>query len=456
MALTKYNYLDQAGLQEASTLLYKSINTRIRERILTTIGSGTASDDNHTLSAKVILGTIGTTADASTAGTVYGYVNGQVSAINTAIGDDQDVAADGTVYGYINGQDAAINNKIGTASDAAATNTTVYAYINSKKADTDTKIGQTTDATTATTVYGYINKKKKDVDDAIGTTADTTAGTVYGYINAQDTAINNKIGATTDATTASTVYGYINNKKADTDNKIGASTDATTANTVYGYINAREAAVRNDIGASTDATTANTVYGYINAQIAAVNQTISGLTHLTYQTVDGPISGVVDPQEDIIYLQHDLPSYSIGQDGYLLDENGDHASANDGTNDYEAWYDASDEKIYKMVAGVKGAELASNDPIFEDVALIPDNTYNLYVWVRTSASGVTPVTHKWVCVGDTEIALDNYWSKSDADVAALRARMIEALNSTQITNAVQAAFNATDPYAGSGSYIWDT
>ena len=216
------------------------------------------------------------------------------------------------------------------------------------------------------------------------------------------------------------------------------------------------------VGASTDLSTDDTVYGYIKAQVAILEQTISGLTHLTYQVVEGPISGVVDPQEDVIYLQHDEATYAVGNDGYLLDENGDHASYDDGENpEYEAWKDPSDGKIYKMVAGVKGAELASNDPIFDDVALVEDDTYNLYVYVRTSAPGVTPVTHEWVCVGDTSIELSNYWSKTDADTEALKNTIIGSLSDQTIIAKVQAAWNATDPYADpdTNSYVpaaWET
>ena len=210
------------------------------------------------------------------------------------------------------------------------------------------------------------------------------------------------------------------------------------------------------VGASTDARTDNTVYGYIKQQVYTLEQTISGLTHLTYQVVEGPISGVTNPAEDVIYLQHDEATYAVGNDGYLLDENGDHASYDDGVNpEYEAWKDPSDGKIYKMVAGVKGAELASDDPIFDDVALVEDDTYNLYVWVRTSGEGVTPVTHEWVCVGDTSIELSNYWSKTDADTEALKNTIIGSLSDATIIAKVQAAWNATDPYADpdTNSYV---
>lgn len=231
----------------------------------------------------------------------------------------------------------------------------------------------------------------------------------------------------------------------------------------YGSMDGTEASVLGKVknldlrvGASTDARTDNTVYGYIKQQVYTLEQTISGLTHLTYQVVTGPISGVTDPAEDVIYLQHDTPSFAIGTDGYFLNAQGTHAQYDDGENPvYEAWMNASTGYIYKMIAGVQSVQITTDDPIFQNVALVDDNTYNLYVWVRTSAEGVTPVTHEWVCVGDTSLELSNYWSKSDEDVTALQNRIIGSLTDQQIIAKVQAAWNATDPYADpdTNSYV---
>lgn len=225
-----------------------------------------------------------------------------------------------------------------------------------------------------------------------------------------------------------------------------------SAKVILGLTDAIEAS----IGDSEDVSTDDTVYGYINGEIGRVEGIISGLTHLTYQVVTGPITDVQNPAEDVIYLQHDADSYAVGNDGYLLNSQGTHAQYTDESGaepvTYEAWVDSTDGKIYKMVGGVKGAELQDDDPIFDNVALVEDTTYNLYIWARVPGSD--PVTHEWLCVGDTEIALDNYWSKTDVDVAALQNLIMEPISSANITTAVQTAFNNTDPYAGSGSYIW--
>jgi len=342
--ITKLAWLNQTGIQTMATTLYKSINTRIRERIATAITDGTSGtvntrqDDNHTLSAKVILG----------------------------------------------------------------------------------------------------------VTDAIETA----------------------IGASSDATTASTVYGYINAQKKDTDDKIGETTDTSTDSTVYGYINGQVADINDAIGESTDTAADATVYGYINGEVARLEGVIGGLTHLTYQKVDGPISGVTNPQTDVIYLQHDLPSIWVANDGYVMHDANTRASYT--TTDaepetYYAYYDESQEKFFKALNNsgtwtVTETELQDSDPIFSDpttgAATVADNTYNLYIYRQIP--NTEPAQYEWLCVGDTALELDNYWSKTDADVLELRSLMMEAISTNDINSAVQAAFNATDPYAGSSSYIWDT
>lgn len=212
--------------------------------------------------------------------------------------------------------------------------------------------------------------------------------------------------------------------------------------TVLGKVKALDVA----IGSSSDASSENTVYGAIQG----VRESISALTHLTYQVVTGDIEVEVpmaQAREDVIYLQHDEASYSVGNDGYLLTSAGAHATANDGTNDYEAWVDPADGKIYKMVSGVKGAELASNDAIFANVALVEDTTYTLYICQLTKTGDVVTGI-KWLAVGDTTLTLSNYWSKSDADVNALKNQILESISDATIITKVAAAYAATDPYTG--------
>ena len=222
-----------------------------------------------------------------------------------------------------------------------------------------------------------------------------------------------------------------------------------TGNTVLDKV----AALRDVIGTSSDTAQDDTVYG----EIAEVRALISSLTHLTYEVVEGDIQTEVpmsQAKEDVIYLQHDAPSYAVGNDGYLLNELGTHAQYDDSGTVYEAWKDPSDGKIYKMVAGVKGAELSSNDPIFNEVAMVEDTTYNLYVCQLTKDGSGTVTAIEWICVGDTSIELSNYWSKTDADVNALKNLILGNITDATIEAKVQAAFDATDPFeSGTTPYV---
>ena len=98
MAVNKVDYLDQSGVQTLATAVLKCANSRIRERIITSITSGSYSDDTKVLSAKAILGITGASTDsANAAGTLYA----RIAAINAAIGTSADTASDSTVYGAI-------------------------------------------------------------------------------------------------------------------------------------------------------------------------------------------------------------------------------------------------------------------------------------------------------------------------------------------------------------------
>ena len=247
-----------------------------------------------------------------------------------------------------------------------------------------------------------------------------------------------------------------------------ASLDGT-GSTVLDKIKALDLLVGTEAGSTADD---GTVWG----EIAQVRNEISALTHLTYQKVDGPIADVVDPQEDVLYLQHDLDAPKIGLDGFLRTSNGDMASVGSGENEYFGYYDANQNKYFKatynsatgqyvvtetQLVYVPGAT-SGNDPIFAVAGTTADNTYTLYIWNRTSAEGVTPVTHEWLAIGDTSIELSNYWSKTDADVNQLKNLIVgaipvgDATTAGTVIYAVKSAFDATDPYTGgSSAYVDD-
>ena len=106
MAVNKVDYLDQNGVLKLSTELLKCANSRIKERILTSVNAAAYNDDEKVLSAKAILGITGSSSDAASAsGTLYA----RIAALVAAIGTSSDTASDSTVYG-------AIANAMGTIS----------------------------------------------------------------------------------------------------------------------------------------------------------------------------------------------------------------------------------------------------------------------------------------------------------------------------------------------------
>ena len=213
-----------------------------------------------------------------------------------------------------------------------------------------------------------------------------------------------------------------------------------TGNTVLDKVKA----LKNAIGTAADGATTATVYG----EIAKVRTEISALTHLTYQVVTGDIETQVPAGEaktDVIYLQHDEPSYSVGNDGFLLAADGSHA-AGDG---YEAYVDPATGVVYKVVDGAVTTDVvADDDAIYANVAQVEDTTYNLYIYNKTGED-----TYEWLCVGDTSISLSNYWDKSDASVNELKNLIMEAIAEDTISSAVATAFANTDPYTGDNAYL---
>lgn len=183
-----------------------------------------------------------------------------------------------------------------------------------------------------------------------------------------------------------------------------------------------------------------------------IELTMNALTHLTYQVVTGDIDKQVPwekAETDVIYLQHDAPSVWVANDGYVMHDADTRAYITDGTT-YYAYYDATQGKYFKSDGTtISATELSADDAIFSNTetgaAYVEDTTYNLYVAIEEKNEQGERTGVKWICVGDTSLTLDNYWSKSDADVVALRDLMMDEITDENITAAVKAAFDATTP-----------
>lgn len=195
--------------------------------------------------------------------------------------------------------------------------------------------------------------------------------------------------------------------------------------------------------------TESTVLG----KMREIELTMNAFTHLTYQVVTGKIDEQIswkDAKTDVIYLQHDEASVWVANDGYVMHDAENRAYITDGGNTYYAYYDAAQGKYFKSDGTtVSTTELAASDAIFSNTetgaAYVEDTTYNLYIAIEEKDSTGARTGVKWICVGDTALTLDNYWSKSDADVVALRDLMMDEITDANIASAVQAAFDATAP-----------
>lgn len=64
----------------------------------------------------------------------------------------------------------------------------------------------------------------------------------------------------------------------------------------------------------------------------------------------------------------------------------------------------------------------STDVIYLQKDSESDPSWNMYIWVADPTLHPDP-DGKWVCIGDTEIDLSNYWSKDPADMADLSAQL---------------------------------
>ena len=195
--------------------------------------------------------------------------------------------------------------------------------------------------------------------------------------------------------------------------------------------------------------TESTVLG----KMKEIELTMNAFTHLTYQVVTGDIEKVIsweDAKTDVIYLQHDEPSIWVANDGYVMHSADTRAYIIDAGSTYYAYYDASQGKYFKSDGTtVSEVELNADDQIFSNTetgaAYVEDTTYNLYIAIEKKDGDGKRTGVDWICVGDTALTLDNYWSKTDADVVALRDLMMDEITDANIVSAVQAAFDATTP-----------
>lgn len=163
----------------------------------------------------------------------------------------------------------------------------------------------------------------------------------------------------------------------------------------------------------------------------------------------------LDPDEDEILL---TAGRKLNAEGIVISSEDQILEAGESGSEYAAFYDASEDKYFKAVKTVTytptSTQLASDDAIFEDVAPLVDTTYTVYVaqLTKDAQTGETTAVN-WLEVGNTDITLQDYISKNDQDLKFVQDRIIAPITNAEIVAQVRAAFDATDPYAGSSSYL---
>ena len=341
MAVSQFFYLDQAGVQQVSTDIFKAVNTRIKERItvqntelgnIAGVGADDFNDDQHVLSSKAILNYIGNLSNYAAMTGVENTVLGKIRSLEVNMN-----ALTHLTYQVVEGD---IETEVPTA-----------------EARTDVIYLQHDEPSIWVANDGYVMHDANTRAKANDGTAD-----YYAY------------------------YDAAQEKYFKSDGTTVSSTELTSSDTIFDDSNPTGAALVDD----------NTYNLYIAI-----------------------------PTE-----------YLKDTNGFLLQRDGETpASYTFGGETYYVYWDSSAEKWMKSSTSGSytpydpAVELTTADPIFNN-------------------GGFVDV--EWLCVGDTSLDLANYWSKSDADIIELRNIMFDEITSANITSAVQAAFDATDPYESNG------
>lgn len=163
----------------------------------------------------------------------------------------------------------------------------------------------------------------------------------------------------------------------------------------------------------------------------------------------------LDPTEDEVLLTE---GRKLNSEGIVVDENDDVIEGGETGSEYAVFYDPSQDKYFKADKTATytptNTALSSDDSIFDGVAPLVDTTYTLYIaqLTRNDQTGETTAVN-WIEIGNTDITLQDYVSKNDQDLKFVQDRIIEPISDAEIIGQVRAAFDATDPYSGSSSYL---
>ena len=210
------------------------------------------------------------------------------------------------------------------------------------------------------------------------------------------------------------------------------------------------------IGNSGDEESIGSQLSDLNEKLQALTSQVNSFTHLKIQTYIGDIEDIVDPKQDVFYFQKDAPVMDHDSEGFLLDMDGHRITAT-GSDDqpYYAFIDPDTQEVVKhngsniVQEDGKNVVLDGEDPIFDQVKIIEDTTWTIYAYVNAKSTPDGEEELQWINFGDFDIELQNYWSKSDEDVAELRDRLsvpnVNPIEDDAIRTAVESAFEASAP-----------
>lgn len=109
------------------------------------------------------------------------------------------------------------------------------------------------------------------------------------------------------------------------------------------------------------------------AGITALDEKIAGLTHLTIDTVVGPISGVTDPKSDVLYLQKDDEADTTWM-LYIYREDNTWAQIGDTGVDLSDYWSKDDNAAIKDAVGVPEVTPLAEDKILAAIDSAFDST----------------------------------------------------------------------------------
>ena len=113
--------------------------------------------------------------------------------------------------------------------------------------------------------------------------------------------------------------------------------------------------------------------GTIEDNLQTLTDTVNSLTHLTIETVEGPITGVTNPRTDVMYLQRDDENDTTWM-MYIYTEAGEWINIGDTEVDLSNYWSKDSIEEMKEALGLHDAEALPDEKIISAVETAFTNT----------------------------------------------------------------------------------